>query len=335
MKLVLRVILAFYGLAHTAVVQSYGVPYSPVFTRSIDPIIEEISILQNRDAVLPDKSDLLAWNRYLQMNFLRPSHMDHYDIAQNISDQNQQQMLAIFKNLGMVDDIEPSRKEYDLLFVFGGSLLHTYRRFSYLDWLVRQNKIIIPQTPIYYINGRRSLALVEQEEASSLGVRCLVQDECARLIWEKYFQVLGSLHVMTIDPPSGRRANTEDTLRAFYKTKNLNFFARKSLSSNLEKIKILGFSNQPYVPYQSDLSQTLAFTEKVKVIVEVVGPAAREEMIPTSPHAFDMNLTDTPRSVPSLVYLDSIARRLYILAHLTEEQRDKFLQSSQDSINHR
>lgn len=154
---------------------------------------------------------------------------------------------------------------------------------------VNSKQIEVPvNATVTYINGRRKIASSEVAEAKAMGVDCEYQHQCAELIWKAYYAGLPvKLEVMTIDPPEGRRANTDDTLMAFY-----------ARIPEDQAAKVLGYSNQPYGPYQGDTAN--AVKERMKrfdLEVEVVAKAS-----------------DKP--VATITYLDSIARRVYTVATL-------------------
>lgn len=264
--------------------------YQPVYSNGVmNKDIVALAKIQNPTAKLPSTSSLPAWNTYLQKNFLRPPNVDHQEMAHMQQDPKHAQMTPLFNALAMVKDISPSLKKYDNVFVFGGTPNHTKERFEFLSQNITSKKIEVPaNATVTYINGRRKLADSEVEEAKIMGLNCEYQHQCAELIWQAYYAGLPvKLEVMTIDPPEGRRANTDDTLMAFY--------ARIPAD---QEAKILGYSNQPYGPYQGDTAN--AVKERMKrydLKIEVVAKAS-----------------DKP--VATITNLDSIARRVYTAASL-------------------
>jgi len=292
-KTVVKVVIPFTILSVSAYVlhaQRNRPAYQPVYSNGVmNKDIVALAKIQNPQATLPPTSSLPAWNTYLQRSFIRPPNVDHQDMAHMQQDSKHSQMTPLFNALGMVKDINPSRKKYDHVFVFGGTPNHTKDRFEFLAQNVKSKQIDVPvSATVTYINGRRKIASSEVEEAKAMGVDCEYQHQCAELIWKAYYSGLPvKLEVMTIDPPEGRRANTDDTLMAFY--------ARIPVD---QAAKVLGYSNQPYGPYQGDTAN--AVKERMKrfdLEVEVVAKAS-----------------DKP--VATLTYLDSIARRVYTVATL-------------------
>lgn len=264
--------------------------YQPVYSNGeMNKDIVALARIQNPASTLPPTSSLPAWNTYLQRNFIRPPNVDHHEMAHMQQDPKHSQMTPIFNALGMVKDISPSSNKYDHVFVFGGTPNHTKERFEFLAQNITSKRIDVPvNATVTYINGHRKIASSEVEEAKAMGVDCEYQHQCAELIWKAYYAGLPvKLEVITIEPPEGRRANTDDTLMAFY--------ARIPAD---QAAKILGYSNQPYVPYQGDTAS--AVKERMKrydLEVEVVGKSS-----------------DKP--VATITYLDSIARRVYTVASL-------------------
>lgn len=251
--------------------------------------VVELARIQQPQATLPPTSSLTAWNSYLQKSFLRPPNIDHQHMAHMQQDPKHAKMTPLFNSLGMVKDINPAYKKYDHIFVFGGTPNHTKERFEFLAKNIISKKIEVPaNATVTYINGRRKILDSEVEEAKAMGIECKYQDQCAKLIWDAYYAGLPvNLKIMTIDPPEGRRANTDDTLMAFYSTIPTN-----------NNTKILGYSNQPYGPYQGDTAN--AVKERMKrydLKVEVVAGKAEQP-------------------VATMTYLDSIARRVYTKASL-------------------
>lgn len=264
--------------------------YPPVYSNgNMNKDIVALAKMQQPKAVLPPISSLTAWNTYLQCNFLRPANVDHQHMAHMQQDPNHTRMTPLFNALGMVKSINPSRNKYDHVFVFGGTPNHTKERFEFLAQNITSKKIDVPvNATVTYINGRRKIASSEVEEAKAMGVDCEYQHQCAELIWKVYYAGLPvKLEVMTIDPPEGRRANTDDTLMAFYGRIPAD-----------QAANVLGYSNQPYGPYQGDTAN--AVKERMKrfdLKVEVVAGASDKD-------------------VATITYLDSIARRVYTAATL-------------------
>ena len=289
----IKIIIGFVVVAVIAgcVAQQSGKPpYPSVYGKgAINPHIVSLARIQQPNISLPQSTSLTAWNAYLQKNFLRPKEIDHQEMASMPQDPNHMQMTPLFDALGMIRDIQPSCTEYDYIFVFGGTPKYTYERFKFLQKNIKDKKLdISSNAKVVYINGYRKISDAEIEEAKTLGVKCTYQHQCAEGFWKAHYSdVPIKLEVITIQPPTGRRANTEDTLKVFY--------ARLPVRPST---KILGYSNQPYVPYQGDTATAVSIKENRQDIdVEVVG-----------------GRSSTP--VPTITYLDSIARRVFTAATL-------------------
>lgn len=266
--------------------QRHRPAYPPVFSSGvINKNIVELAKIKNPKTRLPPVSSLPEWNAYLQKNFLRPANIDHQDMAHMRPNPKHAQMLPLFNALGMVKDIYPAHRNYDHIFVFGGTPSNTKERFEFLAQNIASKKIYVPDNAtITYINGHRKIDKSEVAEAKAMGVDCEYQHQCAELIWHAHYAGLPlKLEIFTIEAPEGRRANTDDTLMAF--------FARIPAH---EKTRLLGYSNQPYGPYQGDTAN--AVKNKMKRFDLEIDVAAKE----------------STHEVATIVYLDSLARRVYI-----------------------
>lgn len=175
-------------------------------------------------------------------NFLRASGVYHQDMKSMQQDRKHTQMKPFFDDMSMVQDINPPHKKYNHVFVFGRTPSYNNERFKFLQQNIKNKRVdVSPDVKVAYINGHKKISSSEVIEAKNLSVDCEYQHQCAKLIWAAHYSNLSiKFDVMTMDPPAGRRANTDDTLKAFY--------AQIPLEGS-KKIKILGYSNQPYVPY--------------------------------------------------------------------------------------
>lgn len=288
-KITVKIVLVITILAVCFLVlnaQRHKLAYPPVYSNGvINKNIVELAKIKNPKAKLPPVSSLSEWNTYLQKNFLRPPHVDHQDMAHMQQNPKHAQMVPLFNALGMVKDIFPAHRNYDYIFVFGGTPSNTKERFEFLAQNIANKKIYLPDNAtVTYINGHRKIDKSEIAEAKAMGVDCEYQHQCAELIWKAHYAGLPlKLEIFTIDAPDGRRANTDDTLMAFYARIPAN-----------EKARLLGYSNQPYGPYQGDTAN--AVKNKLKRFDLEIEIAAKE----------------STNNVATIMYLDSIARRVYI-----------------------
>lgn len=288
-KITTKVVLVIIILAVCFLVldaQRHRPPYQPVYSNGvINKNIIELAKIQKPKAKLPPATSLSEWNSYLQNNFLRPANIDHQHMAHMHQDPKHGKMLPLFTAIGMVKDIYPAHRKYDYIFVFGGTPEHTKERFEFLAQNIANKKIYIPDNAtVTYINSLRKIDKSEIAEAKAMGVDCEYQHQCAQLIWDAYYAGLPvKLELLTIEPPSDRRANTEDTLMAFYGRIPAH-----------EKARLLGYSNQPYGPYQGDTAK--AMRQKMQRFDLEIDVAAKE----------------SSNKVATITYLDSIARRVYI-----------------------
>lgn len=297
-KITIKIVLVITILAVCFLVldaQRHRPAYQPVFHNGvINKNIVELAKIQKPKEKLPPATSLPEWNAYLQRNFLRPPHIDHQDMANMLQDSKHGKMLPLFAAIGMVKDIYPAHRNYDYVFVFGGTPSHTKERFEFLAQNIATKKIYVPDNAtVTYINGLRKIDKAEIAEAKAMGIDCEYQHQCAELIWNTYYSGLPvKLELLTIDPPQGRRANTEDTLMAFYGRIPAH-----------EKARLLGYSNQPYGPYQGDTANEVK--QKMQRFDLEIDVAAKE----------------STNKVATITYLDSIARRVYIANSLDNKRK--------------
>ena len=96
-----------------------------------------------------------------------------------------------------------------------------------------------------YINGKRELKLSELTWLIDSGFEGITyQHEAAKALWNRSNK--GPLAILTVEPPLGRRANTNDTLHAF-----LTYAKENDIYS------VLFITNGPYGPYQFDTASVV------------------------------------------------------------------------------
>jgi hypothetical protein len=186
------------------------------------------------------------------------------------------------EKLGLIKATYPKNKKYEVIVILEGTPWDTLERFSFLKELLIFQRLNM--TKIIYIKGRRSLYLSEKQwlEEKRYG-KLSHQHEAAQLIWQKSIAPSlnnHSLEIMTIDPPKGRRANTKDTVKEFFKAYCPH--------------TVLFITNGPYGPFQGEIVKAVVVSEKIKVNHETIQSATRESISTTS-------------------ILDTIARRIYAM----------------------
>jgi hypothetical protein len=234
-----------------------------------------------------------------QKGWLRPAGVERYQMDDPYVDKLDA-LRPAFKKLGLVDDVLPSKKEYDYVLVHGATLLATRARIAFLvkSWLsgVRFKQIV-------FLTGARMLDSVQESvdqlcdvTQTILPIRSDWQYDASKpyitetdMTGHVYEQgmlpaELKEIPFRVVDAPqqvakdgSKKRPNTIDTLNEWLKT-------------NPQQGSCLFISNQPFVGYQDSIAKTVlpsAFS------IETVGFA-----IPASYEKVSL-------------YLDSLARWLY------------------------
>ncbi len=289
--------------------------YPPLLIGNIiNPNVLELSKVFAKQAELApielppgSQGSLEAWNQWLQKYFLRVAGKDHQDIATDQKHPLHHQMLPLFRNLGLVDAVLPSRKQFDVIAIFGGTPVDTRERMYHVVKLWQEG---VRADHIIYINGRRKLHPLEltqhgldtenkdtpsQPDWVTPKDIPLFQHEMAAVIWEqlvpKNSELFAKFQILTIDPPVGKsRATTEDTISAL-------------IDRNTSMTSCLFVSNAPYGPYQG---------ETVNNVLDEKG--AKDLVTETTSSKLTRDLTTAP-------FLDTLARRAYTL-NAIEQRHD-------------
>lgn len=223
-------------------------------------------------------ASLENWNAFLQHNFLRPSTCDHQELYNSPPYTNYPQLIPFFTEIGLIQGTYPAKQDYSAIVIFGGTPWDTKERFSYLKKLIQAHKI----TPsrFIYINGHRSLKEIEKHWLLEHHYQEKnYQHEAAAEIWKKSFShklTSKDLEIMTIPALPTRRANTLDTVQAYFKTYDFE--------------STLFITNGPYGPFQEEIVKGV----KPSRISEVIQSPTRDTAAMTS-------------------LLDTIARRVYVM----------------------
>ncbi len=229
-----------------------------------------------------ESSSLETWNRFLQLHFLRPKNADHQHIQFLEKHTKHNAVTAHFKALGLIDKVLPQSSNYRNIVIFGGTPWNTQERFDFLQDLIRRKLLHIEQSRVIYINGLRKLLQSEVdffEKNNAMNVE--FQHEVAALLWNKTLlpTIKKELEILTIEPPKpDQRANTEDTVSAFF---------RKYRGG-----KHLFISNGPYGPYQFETVKNVSQEIKNSDAFEVINSQANPK-------------------ISTISLLDTIARRLF------------------------
>lgn len=165
--------------------------------------------------------------------------------------------LELFDTLGLVEEVAPTKSQYDATLWLGAKRETAQKRLDYL----RQ---VWDGSPVYLLAGERPL---EPDEGEGQW-----ETEMMLHLWGA-----APIHVVHALRGSKSRPNTADTYRLWQ-------------ASSPPPGLILAISNQPYVLYQQAVGQSELSGDYQ---LETVGPRA-------------------PPDLPIAVYLDTLARLLYL-----------------------
>lgn len=226
-----------------------------------------------------ENASIKVWNAFLQKNFLRPETQDHQEAQKAGQHPKHLELLPHFKALGLIDEIIPKQREFDVIVIFGGSPWDTEERFRWVNALVTEKGI--KTRAFIYINGERLLKPSERAWLKGKKLENITyQHESAKALWDCFDLKKNSLTILTVAPPPGRRANTNDTLLAFLKYAKENSIR-----------KVLFITNGPYGPYQFDTASMV-----MKGALQFEGSSS-----PSNNNISTVSLTDT------------LARRFYTI----------------------
>lgn len=223
---------------------------------NIHAAVDSIAKILFGDVSPAADAPLSVWNTFLQAKFLRAAGSDHCNIQNLPQHDSHDELVPHFEALGLVHETLPTAQKFDQLVVFGGTPWDTRERFSYVKELRNRG---IATDAILYLNGDRKLQESERKWLIDQGYGEIEkQHEAAKAIWVKDFadQEDISLDLLTIAPPEGRRANTEDTLTAFF--------------SSHQRGTVLFVTNGPYGPYQDATTRVVAAKQLTTPMFEVV-----------------------------------------------------------------
>jgi hypothetical protein len=255
----------------------------------IDNIYTIATGLSNQVGSCPERNaSLEEWNTFLQGNgpsqpgFLRPAEADHQELYNSPPYTQYPALKQSFKNLGLINSTYPLSSHFETVVIFGGTPWDTKERFTFLKNLIQTGRIKFSK--VIYINGHRALKDIEKEWLLEQGYDDQAyQHEAAEVIWNELFtspMKQTTLEIMTIPAPEGRRANTEDTVKEYFKSDNSS--------------STLFITNGPYGPFQGEIVKGVVGLLKVSKAYEVIQSETRDTM-----------------SLSSL--LDTIARRVYAI----------------------
>lgn len=267
----------FYKVEHKADYPSY--PNLINHEGKIHPSLIAIAKAFCPDDAPQENANAKEWNAFLQKNFLRPEAQDHQEAQKAGQHPKHLELLPHFKSLRLIDEIMPNQQEFDVIVIFGGSPWDTEERFRWVNVLVAERGI--KTKAFIYINGKRQLKSSELDWLKAKKLENITyQHEAAKALWGSFDLKKNPLTILTVAPPPGRRANTNDTLHAFLK------YAKEN-----DIHTVLFITNGPYGPYQFDTASMV-----IKGNLQFEGSSS-----PSNDNISTVSLTDT------------LARRFYTI----------------------
>src|SRR3989339_933035 len=220
-----------------------------------------------------------------QAAWIRKPGTERWDIVDTIID-NRDQFFTFFKKLHLIDQVDPSKKQYDYALWMGAAYPRIETRLTHLIALWQQGKRF---HHLILLAGARPLT--ESEKSAMVIAYNLKEDavletetDAMKMVYEKSVmpESMRAVQLVVIDVPMQltkdgalTRPTTGDTVNSW-------------LAMQPSPGNCLVISNQPYVGYQDSVTKTLLPAD---FIVETVGEKSVDTTIG--------------------IYLDTLARYLY------------------------
>lgn len=221
--------------------------------------------------------------RYPSYSWFAKPGVERWEMSYEKKEINAVKLIALIltpmvdgvKGLNMGAPTYPESRTFSDILLLGSTLGDFTSRVSFLNTLIREERIKSDLTSIYILTGKRSLNQSEKEILTKRGtadaLNVLVSDsERAGMEWiyntfEKD-SIFAALPTITIDDshPKGMRATTESTLTLFF----------KQTSMSKDK-RILGVSTHIFALYQYLILKRVAFQNGFEGHVEICASALR------------------------------------------------------------
>jgi hypothetical protein len=219
-------------------------------------------------------------NVIAQRDFLRPKGKERWEIVLNPAYESKKEVLMpLLKELGLLDEVLPTQKNYDYIVVNGATVSRMRAR---LEWLQKQWAGGVRAKKVLFFIGERPLdpriegdRVLYPNGIPSSNQRPKTEAEAAPILWDQVVTLpqLKSMPVeyvvasMIKDPVTKKesRPNTIETIQAWLLLKQ-------------KPGTILSISNNPYIPYQHRVF-VKAFEHDPDFTIETVGPAAGDDSI--------------------------------------------------------
>ncbi len=281
---------------------------------AVQPEIEQ-SGLSYKTELSPDERNKIA-----QTLFLRPVGQERQDMAvKQKFEPYSSQLYPLFKKLGDIDPVQPSKTEYDYILINGATVADMRKRVKTLVNLVTSKTITItPETTIIFLSGDRDLFSADKEgdlnDTILLGLNTAFKPsaapkteyEAAIWIWQQAdlpeslrdapIQFINAPKIKTTDK-SGQvrlsRPNTASTIKTW-------------LDSSPQSGTCLCISSQPFVYYQMLTTLKLLNASHNQFQVDSTGESSRGNENDFSAHVD--------------IFMDNLARTIYTETQQTSRQ---------------
>jgi hypothetical protein len=221
--------------------------------------------------------------RATQEQWMRPDAIERWELPSIDSDNT---TVELFKELGLVDAIEPVNKEFDYAIIFGGTAQTMRKRLAYLLGLYCKG---IQFKEIVFLVGDRKRDSVEESDevlknaenrylVNKDKVGCHAQKlpsnetEIAQMIWNQAILFeLSKIPVTFVHAPSTisngiiKRPTTVDTVQTW-----------KQGYKSEQPSRILAISSQPHIARQALIIQSVFPC----CVIETAGPGTYQKSIP-------------------------------------------------------
>lgn len=282
------------------------------------PLIKLFDVLE-----IKHDGTIFTLNKLAQDKFLRKPGQERWNMPEMYSDKRSQ-ILPILEELGVIEEILPSERSYDFIFIHGGFITRMRKRLFFLNCLwPTLDKKVRENTKIILLSGARPLdpkqegadALVKQELSNfpfkpnwkMPDTLPHTEDKLVPFLWnqiisdEELQSKVTKKDVLFVNAPSkeNQRPNTKDTFdfwleswknKAGYPKEYQDFWESTPISPY--QAKYLAISDNPFIPYQDWVLRNAFKIDGLMASLETVGPAADPDL-------------------PISVHLDNIARWLY------------------------
>lgn len=217
---------------------------------SLLQVTGQLPYFEDKDLPGPQMVDLL--NTRLQdeaTGWLRPKGKERWEITAKFMTPSESKIISkAIKQIGLYDEIAPEQKEYDAAFLMGATAWTVKARLDYAIKMHKEHGVTFKR--LYVMAGWRAMA--PELEGGIMNVLKeknirLNEIEMMQYIIEKqaaepdFFKDTDIIYVNATSAEGAKRATTVD---------NFKCWKDEYMQKNADE-KIIMFTNQPYVHYQS------------------------------------------------------------------------------------